>query len=132
MLTAEQIHSTYPQLAALFEDNPALYKYAYYRHLLGATLCFPLRLRFEGNLYNPVNKTLAIDITRRSKWGNPFKVEQYGLDKALELYELALLTGQLKVSLKEIQEELKGKNLICWCKVGERCHGDILISYANY
>jgi len=28
-------------------------------------------------------------------------------------------------------EPLRGKNLGCWCKVGEPCHGDILLRLAN-
>jgi hypothetical protein len=27
--------------------------------------------------------------------------------------------------------ELRGKNLGCWCKVGKKCHADILIEKAN-
>jgi len=28
-------------------------------------------------------------------------------------------------------EELRGKNLACWCKIGEPCHADILLKIAN-
>jgi hypothetical protein len=27
--------------------------------------------------------------------------------------------------------KLKGKNLSCWCKIGEPCHADILLKIAN-
>lgn len=27
--------------------------------------------------------------------------------------------------------DLKGKNLSCWCKIGEPCHADILLKLAN-
>ena len=30
-----------------------------------------------------------------------------------------------------IKSELKGKNLSCWCKIGEPCHGDVLLEIAN-
>jgi len=30
-----------------------------------------------------------------------------------------------------VKKELKGKNLSCWCKVGEPCHVDILLKIAN-
>ena len=26
---------------------------------------------------------------------------------------------------------LKGKNLSCWCKLGDKCHADLLIQLAN-
>ena len=28
-------------------------------------------------------------------------------------------------------EELRGKNLMCWCKLNEPCHADILLRLAN-
>ena len=28
-------------------------------------------------------------------------------------------------------ESLRGKDLACWCREGEICHGDVLIKYAN-
>lgn len=31
----------------------------------------------------------------------------------------------------QIRTELKDKNLMCWCKVGEPCHGDVLLELAN-
>jgi hypothetical protein len=31
----------------------------------------------------------------------------------------------------EINRELRGKNLACWCKPGEPCHADVLLDIAN-
>lgn len=31
----------------------------------------------------------------------------------------------------DIALELKGKNLSCWCKIGEPCHADFLLEIAN-
>ena len=28
-------------------------------------------------------------------------------------------------------EALRGKNLACWCKIGDPCHADVLIELAN-
>ena len=28
-------------------------------------------------------------------------------------------------------EDLRGKNLVCWCKTGEHCHADILLKVVN-
>ena len=61
-----------------------------------------------------------------SKWCNPFKIgKKYTRESCLEAYE--------EYILKKIEdepeiynlEELKGKNLGCWCHP-EACHGDIL------
>lgn len=27
--------------------------------------------------------------------------------------------------------ELRGKNLACWCKIGNPCHADVLLELAN-
>lgn len=31
----------------------------------------------------------------------------------------------------DIRRELGGKNLACWCKLGEPCHADVLLEVAN-
>ena len=33
--------------------------------------------------------------------------------------------------LESIVHDLKGCNLSCWCKLSEKCHADILLSWAN-
>ena len=69
-----------------------------------------------------------------SKWQNIYKVNEYGLSKALELYEKHVReTPELWNSL----EELEGKVLGCWCiqkpKQGdpEVCHAQILMRLIN-
>lgn len=65
-----------------------------------------------------------------SKWANPFKVGKDGdLEEVLKKYEDYIIE---KVSIKDY-DELKGKNLGCWCRTGKNkdsegiiCHGDIL------
>lgn len=34
-------------------------------------------------------------------------------------------------TLEDIRRELRGKNLACWCREGEACHGDVLLELAN-
>jgi hypothetical protein len=31
----------------------------------------------------------------------------------------------------EIRQELRGKNLACWCPEGSPCHADVLLEIAN-
>lgn len=70
----------------------------------------------------------------RGKWGNPFKVKDWGREICLELYR-----EWLKKKLKEkpnFLEPLRGKDLVCFCPIIKDgkycdCHGDILISMAN-
>jgi hypothetical protein len=32
---------------------------------------------------------------------------------------------------KKELEELRGKNLACWCPIGSPCHADVLLELAN-
>jgi hypothetical protein len=70
----------------------------------------------------------AIYIGRPSKWGNPFVVGRNGTrEEVIEKYRLYLLNNK---ELMARIEELRGKNLICWC-TPLPCHGDVLLELAN-
>jgi hypothetical protein len=70
----------------------------------------------------------AIYVGRPTKWGNPFRIE---VDVALALWKY----DQHIVKLANLHaldlEELRGKDLACWCKVDAPCHADILLVLAN-
>ena len=77
----------------------------------------------------------AIYIGRPSKWGNPWAIGTDGTRKeVIVMFQRALpwmLTarrddGTLILDL----EELRGKDLVCWCKPLP-CHGDVLLEMAN-
>ena len=50
---------------------------------------------------------------------------------ARELFRKALLAGNLEFSVADVQHELRGKNLACWCPLDEPCHADVLLELAN-
>ena len=66
----------------------------------------------------------AVNVSRPSKWGNPFTVEAHGRDRAVELYERHRLP-HLPV------HELRGKDLACWCRLDQLCHRNVLLKAAN-
>jgi len=95
-------------------------------------------------------------VTRCSYFGNPFTVEKYGRERAVQLFKEAFKVYKIQqlpedcqtdfenslfwehymqsnhCSITEmVQEELKDKNLACYCKEGELCHADILLEIAN-
>lgn len=74
----------------------------------------------------------AVYVGRGSKWGNPFTVETHGREWAVEMFELYIghPNSPHMFEPNEISE-LKGKTLMCWCKEGELCHGDVLLRIAN-
>jgi len=55
-----------------------------------------------------------------SKWGNPFRVDLYGREKCLEMYEV-YAREQLWDDLHELDDQTLG----CWCHP-KACHGDVL------
>lgn len=46
---------------------------------------------------------------------------------AVDWYRRLIATGYHGKSI----EELRGKNLACFCKIGEPCHADVLLEIAN-
>lgn len=50
---------------------------------------------------------------------------------AVRDYEAALMLGSLPFSAEDARSELRGKDLICWCKLDQACHADVLLGVAN-
>lgn len=87
-------------------------------------------------------------VGRGTMWGNPFmsieKINPYNkkhqitirlravtdtAEEAVGRYIHEVITD----SYSELaREKLKGKNLTCFCKLGEACHADILLEIANH
>lgn len=98
----------------------------------------------------------TVSVTRPGKWGNPFRVggnfmvgdpnmktifrmswceaiePEAGFTKiadaamAVDFYKRLMASGYRKDL-----SDLRGKNLACWCKIGDPCHADVLIELAN-
>lgn len=70
----------------------------------------------------------AVYVGRPSKWGNPFAIGVDGTrDDVLVKYMLWLCSED---ALMHALGELRGKDLVCWCKPLP-CHADILLELAN-
>ncbi len=76
----------------------------------------------------------AIYVGRPSKWGNPFKIGDLmiGIPMSREVVILRYKAMVLATLLKNPHylDELKGKDLICWC-APLPCHADVLLELAN-
>lgn len=81
----------------------------------------------------------TVKVSRPGKWGNPFLV---GPDRtqrqAVECFDHWLNTPGITAGIPEKKqaildslEELRGKDLACWCKLGTACHRDVLLRMAN-
>lgn len=87
----------------------------------------------------------TVCVTRGTRWGNPFKVGVHGTaEECVAKYAKWLLPythhgehsdiGSFMLSeanLIEIQAELRGKNLACFCALDQPCHADFLLEIAN-
>jgi hypothetical protein len=71
----------------------------------------------------------TVKVDRTTKWGNPFKG---GKDAAenVRLFRVMLL-GRMSSGVGYPLRELRGKNLACWCALGQQCHADVLLELAN-
>lgn len=81
----------------------------------------------------------SVCVARPTKWGNPFTVTEHGQQGAVEAYARWLYWGDNGgVELEERREwihrhieELRGKDLLCWCRLDQPCHADVLLEMAN-
>lgn len=79
----------------------------------------------------PVN-TRKVD--RTTPFGNPFRVGDKVNGHILQTVEEVLehyRRHAIAHCCEPIWQDLKGKNLACWCKLGEPCHADILLELLN-
>jgi hypothetical protein len=108
-----------------------------------ANLMAPKRIQLKraGGWRMPLN-TLKVD--RSTRWGNPFRIGQKAVhpltrrivqvptaEVAVSLFAIHLQTSGSTELAEAARRELRGKNLACWCKDGQACHGDVLLQIAN-
>lgn len=89
----------------------------------------------------------AIIVSRPSKYGNPYIVASVKRKEEPTLFDVFYPTAReavdayerMLIEWKRLMPDnfeawiapLQGKDLCCFCKVGDPCHGDILLRYAN-
>lgn len=96
----------------------------------------------------------TVKVDRSTKFGNPFPVDCYGQEKAVDMFrrfvagnmssmEMSTCSRQdwasshdislvhVRSQIQSMLPTLRGKNLACWCKPGEACHADVLLEIAN-
>jgi hypothetical protein len=90
----------------------------------------------------------TVYVGRGSRWGNPFPIgctdwipvdssgvwskephEPLTREQAIECFRHT--TEFTAREYPGFYEVLRGKDLACWCKPGDPCHGDVLLDLAN-
>jgi len=73
----------------------------------------------------------AVYVGRPTKWGNPVSLRLIpDPEKLVELYR-RFITDLFPEIAEHAREELRGKDLCCWCPLGQPCHADVLLEVAN-
>jgi hypothetical protein len=126
------------------------------RALPEAVAVSPQRLRLSRSLkydLQHISRTLnglaAVRVDRDSGWENPFlqatptaAVEMFRRWLKGEMSEEELVSGRGRLLngawltkrrrlLLDALPGIRGKNLACWCKPRDPCHGDVLLEMAN-
>ncbi len=86
----------------------------------------------------------AVVVARPSRYGNPCRVGMFKdytaadavrdfrrwleRDSAYRSFDIAFGTPP---TIAEIQRDLRGKDLACWCALDAPCHADVLLDLAN-
>jgi len=73
----------------------------------------------------------TVYVGRGSKWGNPYRVGHPLDAEAAVLAYRDYLKGPRADYIRATIAELRGKNLACWCALGQPCHADVLLEFAN-
>jgi len=108
------------------------------------------RSRSKGSKLESPNGLPVVCVTRGTKWGNPHKPDHWTVGSlngqpmtdsfispemrrtlSVSAYREDLEKGRLPISVSDVRRELAGKNLACWCKLGDKCHADVLLEVAN-
>ncbi len=77
----------------------------------------------------------TVTVARPGPWGNPYRVGDPGpdgrpiasRDEAVALYRRHVHAPPAG----HAYDELRGKNLACWCPLDGPCHADVLLERAN-
>ncbi len=72
----------------------------------------------------------AVYVGRPTKYGNPFHmVKEEDRDEVIIQY-IVWFMRQPEAWLAEVRNELRGKDLVCWC-APKPCHADFLLAFVN-
>ena len=102
----------------------------------------PFRLVKHGGVWTIKTDGSGRCISILTKHGQfSYDTKEEAAKNAVNMYQTWLLPFTHKgssmeaffqsMAMLESIEELRDKNLSCWCKVGEACHADLLLELAN-
>lgn len=116
-----------------------------YTPLVDTTDTQPQRVRVNWRHAGGKKPANTVYVGRPSKWGNPFRIGEPlgnhfpGLEGTVRdaAHAVELFTRHTKpnglypLDPGTVAHELRGRDLACWCPVGQPCHADVLLHRAN-
>lgn len=107
----------------------------------------PKRVRVTWRTKGGRKPAGVVCVGRPSLMGNPYRVGVHGdAAECVRLYRLAMTLqcqqwldhlhrhaiDELSMTLaRKTVPTLRGKDLACWCPIGQPCHADVLLELAN-
>lgn len=75
----------------------------------------------------------AVYVGRPTKWGNQWRAGRHGnAAECVQKYAIQIHGNVWTFPTeRDIQAELRGKDLACWCPLDQPCHADVLLEIAN-
>lgn len=84
----------------------------------------------------------AVYVGRPTRWGNPYRIGDpdpfhcgpMTAADAVFWFRADLdpaVAADADTRRSEIRRELAGKDLVCWCRLDQPCHADVLLQIAN-
>ena len=77
----------------------------------------------------------AVCVTRPGFWGNPYPTAAEFREKLIEAMSADFRPSSEHdfhmLAIAANLDELRGKDLCCWCPPEADCHADVLIEFAN-
>ena len=73
----------------------------------------------------------TVYVGRPTKWGNPYAGGGSYWDRLRGFNEYRRRVTRITDVAESARLELRGKNLACWCPLGQPCHADVLLDVAN-
>lgn len=76
----------------------------------------------------------AVYVGRPTRWGNPFRLGIFAESMTRADAVIAYRRWVSKATsgwYSMVVDELRGKDLMCWCPLDQPCHADVLLELAN-
>jgi hypothetical protein len=80
----------------------------------------------------------TVYVGRPTKWGNPYtmhstpKLSREGRQAVVDNFRAIIWANQQGAErFRKPINELRGKDLACWCPLDQPCHADVLLELAN-